>query len=134
MNAIASICLPFLFPPACLIEEKFTYTKHNIKIDGKKGTKVENQDACAKLSFSTEGAKFWSYVPDKKLCYVKYSKSGRKPHPTVVSGNRECGNAGNQLPTFKCASYTKFHIIGYLASCKFANWPVGLGGIVTQTL
>ena len=112
---------------ACLIEEKFTYTEHNIKIDGKKGTKVANQEACARLSFSTKGAKFWSYLPAGKLCYVKSSKSGRRSHPTVVSGNRECGNAGN-LPTFKCASYTKFHIIGYLVPCKLqirklAGWP-----------
>ena len=107
----------------CLTEEKITYYGHNIKIGGKKGTKVENQEACARLSFSTKGAKFWSYVPDKKLCYVKYSKSGRKPHPTVVSGNRECGNAGNQLPTFKCASYTKFHIIG--CTLQVANSQIG---------
>ena len=84
----------------CLTEEKITYYGHNIKIDGEKGTKVANQEACARLSFSTKGAKFWSYVPDKKLCYVKSSKSGRRPHPTVVSGNRECGKGGNQFSTF----------------------------------
>ena len=87
----------------CLTEEKITYIGHNIHIGGKKGTKVENQEACAKLSFLTKGAKFWSYVPDKKLCHVKYSKSGRKPHTDVVSGNRECGKAGNQFSTLNCA-------------------------------
>ena len=103
-----------------------------------KGTKVENQEACARLSFSTKGAKFWSYVPDKKLCHVKYSKSGRKPHTDVVSGNRECGKAGNQFSTLNCAVllFFCFHslllfirnsIFAYLSphkSCKLANWTV----------
>ena len=84
----------------CLTEEKITYFGHNIKIGGKKGTKVENQEACARLSFSTKGAKFWSYLPAGKFCFVKYSKNGRRSHPTVVSGNRECGKSGNQLSTF----------------------------------
>ena len=98
INAIASVCLSF-FPSECVIEEKMTYTGYNIDIGGKGkygGTVVENMEACAKLSFSTEGAKFWSFLPAKKLCWVK-TKNRRRPHPTVVSGNRVCGKPGNQI-------------------------------------
>ena len=83
-----------------------TYTGNNIDIGGKGkygGTVVENKEACAKLSFSTKGAKFWSYLKTKKLCWVKTSKKGRRPHDTVVSGNRACGKPGNQMSTFNCA-------------------------------
>ena len=80
-----------------------TYTGNNIDIGGKGkygGTVVENKEACAKLSFSTKGAKFWSYLPAKKLCWVKTSKKGRRSHDTVVSGNRACGKPGNQKSNF----------------------------------
>ena len=84
-----------------------TYTGYNIDIGGKGkygGTVVENKEACAKLSFSTKGAKFWSYLKTKKLCWVKTSKKGRRPSDdTVVSGNRACGKPGNQMSTFNCA-------------------------------
>ena len=84
-----------------------TYTGNNIDIGGKGkygGTVVENKEACAKLSFSTKGAKFWSYLKTKKLCWVKTSKKGRRPSDdTVVSGNRACGKPGNQMSTFNCA-------------------------------
>ena len=82
-----------------------TYTGNNIDIGGKGkygGTVVENKEACAKLSFSTEGAKFWSFSPAGKLCYLKTSKKGRRPHYTVVSGNRACGKPGNEMSTFNC--------------------------------
>ena len=89
------------FPPSeCVIEKEMTYTGYNIDIGGKGkygGKVVENKEACAKLCFSTEGAKFWSYSPAEKLCWVKTSKNGRRPHATVVSGNRVCGEPGNQI-------------------------------------
>ena len=81
----------------CLTEEKITYYGHNIKIGGKKGTKVENQEACAKLCFSTDGAKHWTFLPADKLCWVKTSNKGRKRNPKTVSGNRECGQAGKSI-------------------------------------
>ena len=87
-------------PSECVIEEEMTYTGYNIDIGGKGkygGNVVENKEACAKLCFSTEGAKFWSYSPAEKLCWVKTSKNGRRPHATVVSGNRVCGEPGNQI-------------------------------------
>ena len=83
-----------------------TYTGNNIDIGGKGkygGTVVENKEACADLCASTEGAKYWSFSPAGKLCYLKTSKKGRKPHYTVVSGNRACGKPGNQMSTFNCA-------------------------------
>ena len=83
----------------CIIEERTTYQGNNIDISGKgkyRGTKVASQQACAQLSFLTEGAKFWSYVPAKNLCWVKTSKSGRKSHKYWISGNSECGKIGKQ--------------------------------------
>ena len=83
-----------------------TYTGNNIDIGGKGkygGTVVENKEACAKLSFSTKGAKYWSFFPAGKLCWLKTSRKGRRRHPTVVSGNSVCGKPGNQISTFNCA-------------------------------
>ena len=102
-----------------------TYRGNNIDI-GKgtsglsSGTVVENKEACAKLSFSTKGAKFWSYLPAKKLCWVKTSKKGRRQHDTAVSGNRACGKPGNQILTFKCVvtlvSYKQQDKVNYAVS------------------
>ena len=95
---------PF-FPSDCAIEEKMTYMGNNIDIGGKGkygGTVVENKEACAKLSFSTKGAKYWSFFPAGKLCWLKTSRKGRRPHPAVVSGNSVCGKPGNQISTFNC--------------------------------
>ena len=89
-----------------MIEERITYIYNNIDLGKgnygiRSGTAVENKEACAKLSFSTKGAKFWSYLKTKKLCWVKTSKKGRRPSDdTVVSGNRACGKPGNQMSTF----------------------------------
>ena len=92
-------------PSECVIEEKMTYTGYNIDIGGKGkygGTVVENKEACAKLSFSTKGAKYWSFFPAGKLCWLKTSRKGRRPHPAVVSGNSVCGKPGNQISSFDC--------------------------------
>ena len=102
-----------------------TYRGNNIDIGKGKvglssGTVVENKEACAKLSFSTERAKFWSYLPARKLCWVKTSKKGRRSHDTVVSGNRACGKPGNQILTFKYAvtlvSYKQQDKVNYAVS------------------
>ena len=55
---------------------------------------MENREACAKLCFSTDHAKYWTFLPADKLCWVKTSNKGRKPNSKAVSGNRECGQAG----------------------------------------
>ena len=114
INAIASVCLSF-FPSECVIEEKMTYTGYNIDIGGKGkygGKVVESREACAKLCFSTEGAKYWSYSPAGKLCWVKTSKNGRRPHATVVSGNRVCGKPGNQISWISLGKASKSFLEG----------------------
>ena len=58
--------------------------------------KVENQEACAKLTASKEGALFWTYRDSDKKCWIKTSKKGKTPLKTVVSGNRECGEEGGE--------------------------------------
>ena len=83
----------------CLIEEELSYPGNDIDIGGTGrygSTKVENQEACAKLSLATDGASFWTFHPGENLCFVKSAKSGRKPHPSAVSGNSECGRGGEQ--------------------------------------
>ena len=74
----------------CIIEKNIDYR------DNTKGIKamVESQEACAKLSFSTDGALFWTYQPSTKLCWPKTSKAGRMAMENVVSGNNECGKDG----------------------------------------
>ena len=68
-----------------MIEEKTGYQGNDIKIE----EDLEDQKACAKLT--NEKAKFWTYNPSNKKCFIKTSKAGKKPSKTSVSGNRECG-------------------------------------------
>jgi len=72
----------------CEIEEEIDYRAHNM---AGSPHKVENQEACAKLTASKEGALFWTYRDSDKKCWIKTSKKGKTPLKTVVSGNRECG-------------------------------------------
>ena len=82
-----------------MIENNIDYRANN---KGAKA-KVENQEACAKLSFSREGALFWTFQPSTKLCWPKTNKAGRMAMENVVSGNIECGRSG-KLDT---QNYTK---------------------------
>merc|ERR1711909_140562 len=79
-------------PEGCVIEEKTGYAGNDIK-QGDKPFKedVEDQKACAKLAAANKKAKFWTYNPSNKKCFIKTSKAGKKPSKTSVSGNRECG-------------------------------------------
>ena len=97
---LAQLFCIYIFSSECVIEDKITYSGHNIKVGGKGkagGSIVENQEACAKLCFSTDGAKYWTFLPADKLCWVKTSNKGRKQNPKTVSGNRECGQAGKSI-------------------------------------
>ena len=75
----------------CINEENFVWRGKNLARE-----KVENQDACAELSFSTEGALFWSYQPSTQLCWAKQSNfnAGKIAIRGVVSGNNECVREG----------------------------------------
>ena len=82
----------------CSIEKWVDYVGNDIDINGQGPnrfrTEVENQEDCAKLSLG-KGAKFWTYDPDEKYCYLKTSNKGRKAlTPPAVSGNSECGIEG----------------------------------------
>ena len=97
---LAQLFCIYIFSSECVIEDKITYSGHNIKVGGKGkagGSIVENQEACAKLCFSTDSAKYWTFLPADKLCWVKTSNKGRKPNSKAVSGNRECGQAGKSI-------------------------------------
>ena len=74
-----------------MVEEKIDYEGNDIKQGAKTFKVVENQEACAKLSAENEKAKFWTYQPSSKKCWIKTSKKGKRPNKTVVSGNQECG-------------------------------------------
>merc|ERR1711962_92353 len=78
-------------PRGCIIEKQIAYDDKFIPVKGKVGTKVKDQDACAKLSLLVRGAYFWSYLPAQRLCYLQAKDSGRTPYAGVVSGNSECG-------------------------------------------
>merc|ERR1711909_106482 len=79
-------------PEGCVIEEKTGYAGNDIKQGGKPFKEgVEDQKACAKLAAANKKAKFWTYHPSNKKCFIKTSKAGKKPAKTSVSGNRECG-------------------------------------------
>ena len=75
----------------CVVEEKTDYEGNDIKQGAKTFKVVENQEACAKLSAENEKAKFWTYQPSTKKCWIKTSNAGKTPLKTVNSGNQECG-------------------------------------------
>ena len=91
---------PIRISTGCIIEEGISYPGNDIDIGGTGrygSSKVENQEACARLSLSTDGASFWTYHPGESLCFVKTSNSGRKPNPTAISGNSECERGGEHI-------------------------------------
>merc|ERR1719234_1893841 len=74
----------------CVIEEEIVYWGHDIKGKGSHNVKVKNQQACATLAATIEGALFWTYRPKDKKCFVKNSKEGRRAHAGRVSGSVAC--------------------------------------------
>ena len=73
-------------PTGCVIEEETMYFGHDIQ----KGVKVKNQQACANLTATKEGALFWTYRAKDKKCFIKTSKKGKKTLAGRVSGNVGC--------------------------------------------
>ena len=69
-----------------MIEEETMYFGHDIQ----KGVKVKNQQACANLTATKEGALFWTYRASDKKCFLKTSKKGKKALAGRVSGNVGC--------------------------------------------
>ena len=80
-----------MYYAGCVVEEKIDYPGNDIKQGGKTFKVVEDQEACAKLSAENEKAKFWTYQPSTKKCWIKTSNAGKTPLKTVNSGNQECG-------------------------------------------
>ena len=80
-----------MYYAGCVVEEKTDYQGNAIKQGAKTFKVVENQEACAKLSAENEKAKFWTYQPSSKKCWIKTSNAGKRPLKTVNSGNQECG-------------------------------------------
>ena len=74
----------------CVIEEKVVYWGHDIKGADTHNVKVKNQQACATLAATIEGALFWTYRPKDKKCFVKNSKKGKRAHEGRVSGSVGC--------------------------------------------
>ena len=76
----------FSLSTGCVIDERTIYCGHDIK----RGYNVKNQQACATLAATIEGALFWSYRPWDKECFIKTSKKGKRGHNGYVSGNVGC--------------------------------------------
>ena len=90
----------------CLIEKNIDYRGNGMGSHAK----VENQDACVKLSKSRKGALFWTYQDSTKRCFPKVNKNGRMFMAGVVSGNNECGKVGKldipaSVENIKCKKY-----------------------------
>ena len=80
------------FSTGCVIDEETDYLGHDIdelKKAGKPFT-VKNQQACATMTGTKEGALFWTYRASDKKCWIKTSKKGKKPHKGLVSGSIGC--------------------------------------------
>merc|ERR1712212_375218 len=76
----------------CVIDEETDYLGHDIdelKKAGKPFT-VKNQQACATMTGTKEGALFWTYRASDKKCWIKTSKKGKKAHKGLVSGSIGC--------------------------------------------
>merc|ERR1712179_712901 len=59
----------------CVVEEKTDYQGNDIKQGPKFFKVVEDQEACAKLAVANKKAKFWTYQPSSKKCWIKTSNS-----------------------------------------------------------
>ena len=90
-----------------MIEEETMYFGHDIQ----KGVKVENQQACADLTVTKEGALFWTYRAKDKKCFIKTSKKGKKELAGRVSGNKECGKLLKHHHRQNVTSYQSFSIL-----------------------
>ena len=78
---------------ACKIEEKTKYAGNNIEIHENVKSKWECAKKCANKAAENGKARFWTYNPNKKRCWIKNEKAkeGKKPHQASVSGNVVCG-------------------------------------------
>ena len=103
----------------CVIEKETDYLGNDIEELQKLRIPygVKNQQACAALTATKEGALFWTYRASDKKCWIKTSKKGKRAHKGLVSGNIECGkcltNASvfqdliNTCPKFSCSYNVK---------------------------
>ena len=62
------------------------YFGHDIQ----KGVKVKDQQACATLAATKEGALFWTFRASDKKCFLKTSKKGKRAAVGRVSGSVGC--------------------------------------------
>ena len=69
----------------CVIEKDVAYYGSNVVFMW-----ADNDADCAKRSFFTDSAPFWTFF--NRRCYLITSKSGRQVMTGYVSGNSECGN------------------------------------------
>ena len=94
----------------CVVEENTDYSGFDINIGGTGpggSTVVNDQEACAQLSFSTAGSLFWTYKPSENLCWVKSGKSVTQATQGIVSGNKECGRGKIEGKHEICRSATR---------------------------
>ena len=110
--------------PDCDILHNTDYEGNNIlikRLEPKKNESVKfdfpDWAVCADLCSTTPGALFWTWDSKNKKCYVKNSKSGKKPKKKFISGNKECvctyyGNMRWLKYTYICLEERHRHITG----------------------
>ena len=92
-------------PKGCMIEKNIDYRANN------KGAraKVETQEACAKLSFSREGALFWTFQPSTKLCWPKTNKAGTMTMDGALNNNSShLPNSVSPIPILNLFMFVEF--------------------------
>ena len=70
-----------------MIEELINYYGHDLESKDR----IESMEECIEKAAKVEKAKFWTYEPRTKKCWIKTSKRGRRKHRNAgVSGNVKC--------------------------------------------
>merc|ERR1711997_1428383 len=70
----------------CTVEENMDYWGSDIT--GQMGLPADDKDMCILLCAEEVRCSYWTYITGR--CWLKTSDSGRKGHPTAISGSRGC--------------------------------------------
>ncbi|CBZ50403.1 unnamed protein product [Neospora caninum Liverpool] len=67
---------------------------------------VPHADDCQRLCAANDQCHYWTFIPSKFSCYLKYNGAtvGRTPHSEAISGPKSCGGSspeGNGVPCYE---------------------------------
>merc|ERR1711997_369238 len=114
----------------CTVEENMDYFGSDIA--GQIRLPADDKDMCILLCAEEVRCSYWTYHTG--MCWLKTSDSGRKSHPTAISGSRGCVGMATEVKALKdevsqlkelfCPSpWTLLSTGCYLFDTTPRNWP-----------